>query len=232
MNLSRNLAPIGSQITAPMTMYEAHAQRQDQRLSFGIDYILSLSSRHESQEQQATALMNQPQKFQVPHSYAPQQQQVHHQTADLQAAKKKKMRTVFTRQQVTQLESVFNAKRYLTSSERNQLANLLHLSETQVKIWFQNKRNKQKRSSPAANYHTSFLASAALTHWTQLGLNLTQKSQSWTHWAYMIPINHLTRFNRQPYEVWHHRHLSVASGKSIKELGKQFRFALLAQIWL
>lgn len=53
--------------------------------------------------------------------------------------RKKKTRTVFTRAQVFRLESTFDMKRYLSSSERAGLASSLQLSETQVKIWFQNR---------------------------------------------------------------------------------------------
>ncbi|XP_077355380.1 homeobox protein HMX2-like [Festucalex cinctus] len=61
------------------------------------------------------------------------------------AASKKKTRTIFSKRQIFQLEAAFDAKRYLSSSERAGLAGALQLSETQVKIWFQNRRNKLKR---------------------------------------------------------------------------------------
>ncbi|XP_013771659.1 homeobox protein HMX3-A-like [Limulus polyphemus] len=76
--------------------------------------------------------------------------------------RKKKTRTVFTRSQVFQLESTFDLKRYLSSSERAGLAAGLHLTETQVKIWFQNRRNKWKRQV-AAELDATNIARAATT---------------------------------------------------------------------
>ncbi|KAJ8982420.1 hypothetical protein NQ317_007768 [Molorchus minor] len=71
--------------------------------------------------------------------------------------RKKKTRTVFSR---SQLESTFDMKRYLSSSERAGLAASLHLTETQVKIWFQNRRNKWKRQL-AAELEAANMAHAA-----------------------------------------------------------------------
>lgn len=74
--------------------------------------------------------------------------------------RKKKTRTVFSRAQVFQLESTFDMKRYLSSSERAGLAASLRLTETQVKIWFQNRRNKWKRQL-AAELEAANMAHAA-----------------------------------------------------------------------
>lgn len=79
---------------------------------------------------------------------------------DAKAARKKKTRTVFSRSQVFQLETTFDIKRYLSSSERAGLAASLHLTETQIKIWFQNRRNKWKRQI-AADMEASSLAYSA-----------------------------------------------------------------------
>ncbi|NP_001088574.1 H6 family homeobox 2 S homeolog [Xenopus laevis] len=73
----------------------------------------------------------------------------HKDVGDNMGNSKKKTRTVFSRSQVYQLESTFDMKRYLSSSERSCLASSLQLTETQVKTWFQNRRNKWKRQLSA-----------------------------------------------------------------------------------
>lgn len=58
---------------------------------------------------------------------------------------KKRTRAAFSHAQVYELERRFSLQRYLAGPERADLAAALKLTETQIKIWFQNRRYKTKR---------------------------------------------------------------------------------------
>ncbi|XP_041855489.1 NK2 transcription factor related 7 [Melanotaenia boesemani] len=58
---------------------------------------------------------------------------------------RRKPRVLFSQSQVSELERRFRQQRYLSAPEREQLAHILKLTSTQVKIWFQNRRYKCKR---------------------------------------------------------------------------------------
>ncbi|KAK5639359.1 hypothetical protein RI129_011851 [Pyrocoelia pectoralis] len=70
---------------------------------------------------------------------------------DADTKKKKKARTTFTGRQIFELEKQFEIKKYLSSSERSEMAKLLNVTETQVKIWFQNRRTKWKKIDNISN---------------------------------------------------------------------------------
>lgn len=70
--------------------------------------------------------------------------------SDHSCSKPRRARTAFTYEQLVALENKFRATRYLSVCERLNLALSLSLTETQVKIWFQNRRTKWKKQNPGA----------------------------------------------------------------------------------
>ncbi|XP_053353048.1 homeobox protein engrailed-1a [Clarias gariepinus] len=66
-------------------------------------------------------------------------------------AENKRPRTAFTAEQLQRLKAEFQMNRYITEQRRQSLAHELSLNESQIKIWFQNKRAKIKKSSGYKN---------------------------------------------------------------------------------
>ncbi|XP_078477781.1 LOW QUALITY PROTEIN: inactive carboxypeptidase-like protein X2 [Lampetra planeri] len=62
-----------------------------------------------------------------------------------QRGNSRRIRTAFTLEQLRILEHSFHRCHYLSVLERHAIAAALRLSETQVKIWFQNRRTKWKK---------------------------------------------------------------------------------------
>jgi len=62
-------------------------------------------------------------------------------------SQKRKRRILFNQGQIYELERRFKQQKYLSAPERENLANILQLTPTQIKIWFQNHRYKTKKTS-------------------------------------------------------------------------------------
>lgn len=67
------------------------------------------------------------------------------------SADEKRPRTAFTNDQLGRLKREFDDNKYLTEERRQALARELALNESQIKIWFQNKRAKMKKASGVRN---------------------------------------------------------------------------------
>ncbi|KAM3177355.1 Homeobox protein engrailed-like SMOX-2 [Hymenolepis weldensis] len=74
----------------------------------------------------------------------------------------KRPRTSFTVSQIDRLAAEFEREKYLNEARRQYLARELNLKESQVKIWFQNKRAKTKKASGVCNSLALYLMAEGL----------------------------------------------------------------------
>eukprot|EP00096_Caligus_rogercresseyi_P005157 TRINITY_DN2010_c0_g1_i2.p1 TRINITY_DN2010_c0_g1~~TRINITY_DN2010_c0_g1_i2.p1 ORF type:complete len:275 (-),score=104.91 TRINITY_DN2010_c0_g1_i2:204-1028(-) len=79
----------------------------------------------------------------------------HHSEAE---GKKKHTRPTFSGQQIFALEKTFEQTKYLAGPERAKLAFALGMTESQVKVWFQNRRTKWRKR------HAADMANAKRRH--------------------------------------------------------------------
>uniref|UniRef100_A0A8C6UEX6 Homeobox protein Nkx-3.2 n=1 Tax=Neogobius melanostomus TaxID=47308 RepID=A0A8C6UEX6_9GOBI len=110
-------------------------------------------SLHEETDQESTSMENI--KSDCEANNATDSSAMEDKTIDQPKQRKKRSRAAFSHAQVFELERRFNHQRYLSGPERADLAASLKLTETQVKIWFQNRRYKTKRRQMAADLMAS-----------------------------------------------------------------------------
>ena len=113
------------------------------------------------------------------------------------SAKARRARTAFTYEQLVALENKFKQTRYLSVCERLNLALSLSLTETQVKIWFQNRRTKWKKQNPGCDVNSPTSAASAAAHAAATGVNSFLPNHLHNH--------HHNNANSQPFQPNFHQ---------------------------
>lgn len=72
------------------------------------------------------------------------------------SSRSKRVRTIFSAEQLEKLEAEFARQQYMVGPERLVLAASLRLSESQVKVWFQNRRIKWRKQHLESRQHMRF----------------------------------------------------------------------------
>uniref|UniRef100_A0A1I7ZNQ0 Homeobox domain-containing protein n=1 Tax=Steinernema glaseri TaxID=37863 RepID=A0A1I7ZNQ0_9BILA len=118
----------------------------------------------------------------------------------------KRPRTTFTTEQLRRLEAEFKLNPYLVGDERTKLATALSLTDTQVKVWFQNRRTKYRKKSNTGSpdsFSSSPLSPSESTSTSPLQhpvpLPATLHSP-WTH-EYSSAFQHFHPFPAPNYDI-------------------------------
>lgn len=132
----------------------AHNQQPNRHSSFTIEAILGTrpsSQRSPDHHKSANNSRNQDLRAASRHSPYPLPSEASVNTSGNassgggKASKAKRIRTIFTAEQLERLEREFSRQQYMVGPERICLARSLNLSEAQVKVWFQNRRIKWRK---------------------------------------------------------------------------------------
>lgn len=128
-----------AELSSRTSSMSSNSTPEKPRLSFGIDAILSpnFGKRSFSDYSRSSSPILEPMSLAA---------QLLAATIEKPKVSQSRGRTIFTEEQLEELEIAFARNQYVIGNERVELANSLGLGVKQVKIWFQNRRIKHRRS--------------------------------------------------------------------------------------
>jgi homeobox protein Nkx-1 len=124
------------------------------------------------------------------------------------AGKPRRARTAFTYEQLVALENKFKTTRYLSVCERLNLALSLSLTETQVKIWFQNRRTKWKKQNPGMDVNSPTVPPPSVSS-ASGGLGYSSSSGAYSSLLYAG--HYPTSYSQYPYFLAGHPSLGPST---------------------
>uniref|UniRef100_A0A1L8DII2 Putative transcription factor caudal n=1 Tax=Nyssomyia neivai TaxID=330878 RepID=A0A1L8DII2_9DIPT len=125
---------------------------------------------------------------------------------------KDKYRVVYTDFQRLELEKEYHTSKYITIRRKTELAQSLSLSERQVKIWFQNRRAKERKqtkkhdTNPSAQNHSTSLGSMMETKPKIEPLHLQHPA---LHQMSAMSAMSMGPMSLHPHTLHHHSHFGM-----------------------
>jgi len=90
----------------------------------------------------------------------------------------KRPRTAFTSEQLAYLKKEFDSNQYLNDAKRLELSRKLDLNESQIKIWFQNKRAKSKKNQSSKSELAQRLSNQGLYNHSTVALDSDEEEEN------------------------------------------------------